>query len=263
MTTAQKGGSSTEYRLEQTKAERVSSGMSERQFSEEEVAEIFRQASESESVSSAARGKGMTLAALQEIGREAGLSPEAIARAAQSVGRTASPPLQNQTLLGLPVAVGQSVEVDRPFTDADWERLVSDLRVTFNARGVIRQDGAFRQWTNGNLQALVEPTPTGFRLRLKTMNANARGLIAMGLGGIGISAASALAISIAGPGNPGSVMGTVLLGIIGAGLLGIGGIQLPGWARRRRAQMEEVTARASVDPSLESSERARIGRLPD
>jgi hypothetical protein len=237
--------------------------MSERQFSEEEVAEIFRQASESESKSNVARGSGMTLAALQEIGQEAGLSPEAIARAAQSVGRTATPPLQNQTLLGLPVAIGQSIEIDRPFTDADWERLVADLRVTFNARGVIRQDGPFRQWTNGNLQALVEPTPTGFRLRLKTMNANARGFVAMGLGGVGISAASALAISIAGPGNPGSIMGTVLVGIMGAGLLGLGALQLPGWARRRKAQMEEISARASVDPKLESGKPPAFGRLPD
>ncbi len=227
--------------------------MSERQFSEEEVAEIFRQASESESQAAVSSGKGMTLAALQDIGREAGLSPEAIARAALSLDRTSRPPLQNQTLLGLPVAVGQTVEVDRPFTDADWERLVADLRVTFNARGVIRQDGSFRQWTNGNLQALVEPTPTGFRLRLKTMNANARGFVAIGLGGMGVAGASALAMSLTGSaGNPGSAMGIAFLAIMGAGLFGLGALQLPSWARRRKAQMEEVSARVANEKGTAS-----------
>lgn len=238
--------------------------MSERQFTEEEVAAIFKQASESECLATVGSGKGMTLAALQEIGREAGMSPEAIARAALSLDRTAATQIKPQTLLGLPVAVGQTVEVDRPFTDADWERLVADLRVTFNARGVIRQDGAFRQWTNGNLQALVEPTPGGFRLRLKTMNANARGFVMIGLGGIGLAGATSLAMALTGAaGNPGTPLGIALLGIIGTGMLGLGAFQLPGWARRRKAQMEEVTARVATPPALDPSTPRTIGKIPD
>src|SRR6476646_4487676 len=197
--------------------------MSERQFTEEEVAEIFRQASESESLATVSSGKGMTLAALQEIGREAGMSPEAIARAALSLDHTSRPQLKPQTLLGLPIAVGQTIEVDRPFTEGDWERLVADLRVTFSARGVIRQDGAFRQWTNGNLQALVEPTPTGFRLRLKTMNANARRLVTLGLAGIGVAGATALAMTVTGSvGTPASTMDMAFIAIMGAGMAGLG-----------------------------------------
>jgi len=240
--------------------------MTERQFSEEEVAEIFKLASESESQATASSGKGMTLAQLQEIGREAGMSPEAIARAALSLDQTGGMQAQArpQTMLGLPVAVGQTIEVDRPFTDADWENLVADLRVTFNARGVIRQDGRFRQWTNGNLQALVEPTPSGFRLRLKTMNANARGLVMMGMGGIAVSAATSLALSIAGTfGNPGSVAGIGLLAILGAGMATLGAMQLPGWARRRKSQMEEITARVASASALPSGSQPSLGRIPD
>jgi hypothetical protein len=227
--------------------------MSERQFSEEEVAAIFKQASESESLATVSSGKGMTLAALQEIGREAGMSPEAIARAALSLDQTSRPQVKPQTLLGLPVAVGQTIEIDRPFTDADWERLVADLRVTFNARGVIRQDGAFRQWTNGNLQALVEPTPTGFRLRLKTMNANARGFVAIGIGGMGLAAATSLAMAFTGgAGNPGSAMGIAFLAIMGVGMAAVGAFQLPSWARRRKAQMEEVASRVATNKETAS-----------
>ena len=236
--------------------ERLSSRMAERHFSDEEVDAIFKQASEAENLSAVSAGKGMTLAALQEIGREAGMSPDAIARAALSLDMTSRP--KPQTLLGLPVAVGQTVEVDRPLTEADWERLVADLRVTFNARGVLRQDGPFRQWTNGNLQALVEPTPTGFRLRLKTFNANARGLVTVGAGGMAVAAATSVALGFAGTlGSPGSTGGIGLLGLIGAGLMGLGALQLPAWARRRKAQMEEIVARASLKPPTQPL------RIPD
>ncbi|MEP6508616.1 MAG: hypothetical protein ABJC63_10360 [Gemmatimonadales bacterium] len=230
--------------------------MAERQFSDEEVAAIFEKASEAESLATIAPGKGMTLAALQEIGREAGMSPEAIAQAALSLDLTAK--AKPQTLLGLPIAVGQTIEVDRPLSEADWERLVADLRVTFNARGVLRQDGPFRQWTNGNLQALVEPTPTGFRLRLKTFNANARALVTMGAGGIAVAAVTSASLAIAGTaGSSGSVGGVALLGMLGAGMLGLGAIQLPAWARRRKAQMEEIVARAALEPT------APILQIPD
>src|SRR3954469_21839644 len=105
--------------------------MTERQFTDEEVAAIFKQASEAESSATLSSGKGMTLSALQEIGREAGMSPEAIARAALALDTTTA--AKPQTILGLPVAVGKTVEVQRKFTDADWQRLVADLRTTFNA----------------------------------------------------------------------------------------------------------------------------------
>jgi hypothetical protein len=216
--------------------------MAERQFSEEEVAAIFKQASEAENLSAISGGKGMTLAALQEIGKEAGMSPEAIARAARSLDRTTA--AKPQTLLGLPIAVGQTVEFDRPFTEADWERLVADLRVTFSARGVLRQDGQFRQWTNGNLQVLVEPTPTGFRLRLKTFNANARGLVTMGLGAIAMAGVTTLAAGISGTiGSHGMLGDVAFLTAGGATLAAMGALRLPDWARRRKAQMEEIVAR--------------------
>ena len=46
---------------------------------------------------------------------------------------------------------------------------------------------AFRQWTNGNLQFLLEPIGEGCRLRMKTVNANVRsglvgGIVYMAIG---------------------------------------------------------------------------------
>ncbi len=92
--------------------------------------------------------------------------PKGLDRAGSPTGRR---------VLGLPLGVGRTVELGRKLTDEEWDHLVVDLRETFDARGQVRQDGSLRQWTNGNLQALLEPTPTGDRLRLRTMNGNARG----------------------------------------------------------------------------------------
>jgi hypothetical protein len=52
--------------------------MAERRYSDEEVAAIFERASQPEhtTLPAAADGKGLTLAALQDIGREVGISPE-------------------------------------------------------------------------------------------------------------------------------------------------------------------------------------------
>ena len=148
--------------------------MPERRYSDEEVAEIFARATEAErSTPRRLRStEGMTMAQLQEIGREAGIAPELVARAAHSLDEPAQPPVRK--FLGFPVGVGRTVTLDRRLTDEEWERLVVDLRETFDARGVVRTDGAFRQWTNGNLQVLVEPDGAGQRIRLRTLRGGAR-----------------------------------------------------------------------------------------
>jgi hypothetical protein len=144
--------------------------MSERRYTDEEVAAIFERAAETAhtALPVPAVGKGMTLAALQEIGRGVGISPVLISHAARTL-ETAGKPTSRR--------VGRTVEFDRPLSDSDWERLIADLRETFEARGMVRYDGPFRQWTNGNLQALAEPTPSGHRLRLQTVKGNSRALM--------------------------------------------------------------------------------------
>ncbi|HEU5219876.1 MAG TPA: hypothetical protein VFU23_14550 [Gemmatimonadales bacterium] len=221
--------------------------MSERRYTDEEVAAIFERASETERAGSPvpAEGKGMTLAALQEIGREVGISPESIVLAAQSLERGGRP--ASRRFLGLPIGVGRTVEFDRPLTDPEWEALVADLRETFEARGTVRYDGPFRQWTNGNLQALVEPTAKGHRLRLQTVKGNARAMMTVGLGVLGATAATAAALAIAGGlGGGGSARELAYMAVMGLGLFFVGAVRVPGWAHRRRAQIDEVTARLAI-----------------
>lgn len=221
--------------------------MSERQYNDDEVALIFERAAETEhtALRMPAEGKGLTLAALQDIGREVGMSPEAIALAARSLDQAGRP--ASRTFMGLPIGVGRTVEFDRPLSDADWERLVGDLRETFEARGAVRYDGPFRQWTNGNLQALLEPTPNGHRLRLQTVKGDARALMTAGIAVLGGAAATWLAVALAGNlSNAGSITGIGFMALMGLGMFAAGALRIPGWARRRKSQIEDVIARLSL-----------------
>src|SRR5687768_13447924 len=129
--------------------------MSDRRFNEEEVAAILKDAVEAQHSDNrlVPSGGGLTLGELQSIGREVGISPEIIQKSAERFKSAPQPP---RTLLGLPLAVARTIEFDRKLTDKEWELIVADLRETFEARGVVRQEGSLRQWTNGNLQALLE-----------------------------------------------------------------------------------------------------------
>jgi hypothetical protein len=224
--------------------------MSERHYSDEEAAAIFERAAKAEhaALPVTAEANGMTLAALQEIGREVGISPEAISSAALSLdqaGRHAS-----RRFMGLTIGVGQTVELDRPLSDADWERLVADLRTTFEARGSVRYDGPFRQWTNGNLQALVEPTATGHRLRLQTLKGDSRALMTGGVVVLGAAVATSIAVAVAGSlVDSGRLTGIAFMALIGLGMFAAGALRVSGWARRRRAQIEAIIARLAGRPA--------------
>lgn len=219
--------------------------MSERRYSEEEIAAIFERAAQAQQTArrQLASGEGMTLAELQEIGRDVGLPAELVVDAALSIDRSGRP--TSRKFLSLPIGVGRTIELDRRLSEEEWQQLVADLRETFDARGSIRYDGPFRQWTNGNLQALLEPTPTGHRLRLQTVKGDARGLMTAGLGILGVGAATAIASLLTG-GLAALPTGLVFLSVIGLGMFGLGALRLPGWARQRRRQMEAVAERLAL-----------------
>lgn len=220
--------------------------MTERRYSEEEVAEIFKQATE---VQQQARrhlppGEGMTLADLQAIGHEVGVPAELVAQAARALD--AEGPPVTRRFLGMPLGVGRTVELGRWLTEAEWERLVVDLRDTFDARGVVRADGSLRQWTNGNLQVLLEPGHGGHRLRMRTFNATARALMTSGLGALAASAVVTVMSLLGGTPVLRALMGIGFLSVAGAGLLAAGAMRLRSWARLRLDQMKGVATRISL-----------------
>jgi hypothetical protein len=234
--------------------------MTERRYTDDEVASIFERATESQHTGrrQLRSGEGMTLAELQEIGREVGIPAELVAQAARSVDQPVDNP--KRTFLGFPIGVGKTVDLGRRISEEEWEQLVVDLRQTFDARGTVRSDGSFRQWTNGNLQALLEPTETGHRIRLRTVRGQARVFLGGGLGLLGMAAAMLVAFALTGRlGEAGVLSGPAILSVAGIGMFLTGAVQLPGWAKLRQRQMEAVAARLALAPKSDTPDRPPVG----
>jgi hypothetical protein len=230
--------------------------MTDRRYTEEEIAAIFRTATEGLPLSRPyeANQEGLALADLQAIGREVGISPDAVARAAVAIDTRRESP--TPTLLGLPVGVARTIELGRRMTDDEWERFVVQLREVFNATGTTRSDGSLRQWSNGNLRVMLEPTDTGHRLRFRTRNASATASIRTGA--MGLLAAAAIGVSGVIGGHFAAVaMPTTFVGFMGLAMFANGAFRLPGWARRRARQMEALAARAAMPPALPSASNDR------
>jgi hypothetical protein len=218
--------------------------MNERRYTDDEVAAIFERAATEQPAAprQLAPAEGLTLAQLHDIGREVGISAELVTRAAQSL-RQVAPPV-SRSVLGLPLRVGHTVELPRRLTDGEWEQVVADLRDTFQASGSLRYDGSFREWSNGNLSVMLEPTPTGHRVRMQTMNAGLRELMAVGLVLTGLGTFLSIVMVGAGKAKGLTVSGFFL--VIGLGAMGFGAFRLRGWARLRQRQMEALAGRIAL-----------------
>ena len=227
--------------------------MPERRYTEDEVAAIFERASQAQksALSPSRPGEGLTLAELQAVGDEVGIPKDLVAQAARSLdaGGTSG----DRHLLGLPIGVSRTVELERPLTEAEWQRVVVDLRETFDARGRLSDDGPFKQWTNGNLEALLEPTEGGQRLRLRTLKGSARSMMTTGLAMAGVTAAIFVARLVGGGLDPEAWRSLAIVASVGVGMFGVGALQLPTWARLRRRQMGEVAERTTRMIDAESA----------
>jgi hypothetical protein len=221
--------------------------MADRRYTEEEVAAIFRIAAEepAQPLLPAARADGLTLAELQEIGGEVGISADAVAQAAKVMGLQGR--AGTRSFLGLPIGVERTIVLDRRLSDEEWEHLVVELREVFGAKGTVRAVGSLREWTNGNLQALLEPSGAGHRLRLRTMKESARISIVTGLALVALAGVIAAAHAL-GPPAGNALPGIALLSLGGLGLIGNAALRLPGWARLRARQMESFAPMLALPP---------------
>lgn len=215
--------------------------LDEPRYREDEVAEIFEAAAQPVSGrTELSRPEGFTLAELQSIGGEAGLSPERIARAAAAVELRRGAVRHKD--LGMPVSVSRTVHLPREPTDREWEMIVADLRETFGERGRLGSREDVREWHNDDLNAYLEPTLTGYRLRLGTTKGE--GLNRTGALGL-VFALLWLVVFLVGYGpSQAPLVGPLLMFAVSAAALGYNALRLPGWALEREARMEQVAARA-------------------
>ena len=238
---------------------------SDRRFSEREMREVFeRAAREQEQAKLRSAADGLTLAEMQEVAASAGIAPEFVAAAAQSVA-LGEPEQGRQSLGPIPRGVYRTELLPGPPTDALWEHLVSDARRTFSAQGKVHEAGRVREWRNGNLRVTLEPAGEGSRLHLRTRRDDVPGLLTLSAVALGVSLSLVLGgtAGAVGPEAGGSWVLMLMLGVLGP--LAVWGRQRS-WAATRERQMEEVAARAAAAPQEEllvasSSSSVSAGRL--
>lgn len=217
------------------------SPMTERRYSDEEVRRIFAKAAEEQQRTAQAlpASEGTSLARLQEIAREAGLTPELVSQAAREIDQPA--PVAPPRVLGIPIGVSRTVELGRRLSDQEWEHLVVRLRETFDARGQLEVHGAFRTWRNGNLSVMLEPSGDGHRVRFRTVKGDSRGLVAAGATMLVTGGVMAVVTMLSPVENVAQALSSLTgIAIIGAGLLFAGVARLPSWRKERQEQMDRL-----------------------
>lgn len=216
--------------------------MTERRYSDEEVAEIFRRATVARPASKASLTPtdGLTLTQLEAIASEAGIDPSQIAVAARELD---APAIAPKRVIGVPVSVTRSVELPRELTEREWEHLVTRLRETFDAAGKLESHGALRQWSNGNLRVMLEPGVRGHRVRFTSLNESARIRIvggsffaALGVTTTAIAALTSSEAAVAAFGSSG------VLGLIGAFVAVATAGTVARWRNERRSQFDAIAA---------------------
>jgi hypothetical protein len=219
--------------------------MADRRYGRDEVEEIFDRATSepTKGVPAVSDADGLTLAEIQDVGREVGMEPARIAEAARALdGRHETIP--RKTYLGAPISVGRVVDLPRDLADREWEILVSELRETFAARGKVTTHGGIREWANGNLHVFLEPTADGYRLRMTTLKSSAAPLLTFGLAGLVIGLAL-VALFVMEQLRPATAVAT-LIAAGGGGILATNLRLLSKWAGEREKQMEYIAGRATA-----------------
>lgn len=206
----------------------------ERRYSETEIEKIFEIAArEGSGWAEHPARDGLTLEELQSIGEEVGLSPARVSEAAAMLDRQHRD-RGRLTVAGVPLGVRMRFDLPDAPTDREWGVLVTELRRTFGANGRISSAGELREWRNGNLHAVVEPTQEGYQLRMGTRKGQAPALALTGL---------FMFLMAFGMFAGGGVIGPIVLSAVGLLFLGQLG-RLPTWAELREAQMERIGQRA-------------------
>ena len=219
---------------------------SERRYNEKEIAEIFKQAAEDQEAAErlAPEGGGLTLAEIERIGKETGITPEFIAQAAAKL-ESKPRELPAGRFLGVPVSVDRTIDVSETFSEKDWDLLVTDLHEHFNTPGNSEKEGSRWRWFNGHMHVLAEPHAEGYRIHFRSHNAPRKGLMAMSTIFFVMGLFFMLMLGLKGDLFT-NMAKTVFVSMFSvAGLAAFGGVAatLPGLRRRQGSQIDQVIRR--------------------
>ena len=221
---------------------------SERRYNEKEIAAIFKQAaSDFEKAQRDAHiGDGLTLKEIESIGKEAGISPEFIARAAAKVD-SALVSAPEKKIAGLPIQVSRTIDLPGSFSDSDWDRLVVDLHDTFQVMGHVQNERSnrMRSWKTDSIQVYVEPAGEGYRLRMHS--ANSVDVIMLLFSSVFLFVSIMFMIATIAKGKFFVQMDDTVISLIlttlGLSVGAAGAFRLPGWYAKESEKIEGIIER--------------------
>lgn len=222
--------------------------MSERRYSDEEIAAIFAQAAQrGVTPPPALPGAGLTLIELQRIASEVGLEPDAVVQAAARLNQPAvisrQPARVTRKHFWLPVEIGRTVDLPHRLTDEEWAQLVADLRITFDARGNTLEGDTVRQWTGGGVQAVLTRTDSGERFQLRSFRRQGVVMLWTAVVSFNVAAVSFF-FPLAGLNDdPLFVQTSIFAALAGIGIVAVTTQRLKAWSRFGRQQMDTVITR--------------------
>lgn len=226
--------------------------MTERRYSDEEVALILREASEAGDGGAAGRAHGLSLTQLKEIAAEVGLDPSQVEVAANRlVHHRAGGKIP---FLGTPVTPEFEREIPGELSADDMAELVTTIRKVLGRRGVTGTEMGTFEWKAGDPMGgrYVSVRPKDGSTRLRVF-ANFRDGLGVGVMAGGLLMTTAFAVLL-------TALGAKEL--VGPGVLPIGALlsvlpirQIWRWRYRK-----EEDALADLTEALDSQIRALVER---
>ena len=213
----------------------------DRRYSEAEVAEILDRASSGDVTAAEAVGQyDLTLAEIQEIGREVGIRSEDVSAAAHALvrGRHRTP----MASMRRRATIKRVVELRSIPTDAQWDRMVVDLREVIGTPGAVERSGSLRSWHGAGVEVHGEPVGAGYRIRIVAKNENAAQSVIGGGVSVVVGFLMAGAMVAAGTADAVTIGASALVVATGVGMASWGRFALVRWTRRMKRQLDQVTS---------------------
>ncbi len=175
-------------------AELTGAAAPRRQYSEAEVKEIVRRASELEATNPTQSG-ALTVGGVEALAAEVGIAPEAVRQAVESLKTgtpvsTGFPPARSNWFLGGPKSIAHERIVEGEISEADFEVLVDEIRRLVDNAGQVSLLGRSFTWTaapgsSGTrlLEVSVTVRSGRTRIAIRERLANLIGGIYGGIGG--------------------------------------------------------------------------------
>lgn len=231
---------------------------SQRLFNEKDVSRILKRATEIQARTDG-EGYGLSLAELQQIARDVGIAPEAVAAAAAELDTEEH---RGFHVLGGPLSFSVDRVVAGEVTDETWEAMLDEIRRTYHLAGVSSRVGRSMEWTYGGnrQQTQVAVTARDGRVQLRVTEHYPR--VAVHLFAPLLALFLSLAPMIAVKASPGWVAALVLLiGFIAVFMTGH--LMFRGISRKKERKARQLLQRLERLVAAPSSARPALAQQPE